>query len=184
MHHITEQDNVAIFNNSPIPIFITGLDGSILRVNLQWAEFTGYSISESENGMKIADITHPADIDGNSEALKLFKSDESILYYNWTKRYISKNGKVKWAEIHMYAIREENGNLLHIINTLVPLPNGGKFIVEKTDNEITVRPTITMVQFMRDNWKWFIAAGIAITFFVAKLVSTMALVLDKLEIPW
>lgn len=179
----TDTDTFALFFNSPVPIAFMDPAGKFLRVNLQWSEFTGYTLLELEDGVTFKDLTHPGDLSGDIDALNLFKTDVQLKNYNYTKRYITKNGKIKWAQLHLQAVRQDN-NLVYFIATVIPLPNGGNFKIEKIQDTIQIRPTIHIMDFIKDNWKWVAGIIVAIGLFIFKLISVMAVVLDKLGISW
>ena len=175
---------LALFQNAPIPIAKVNTDGTMIAVNQAWSDILGYSESELVN-MTFADFTHPADIEPDKKMVKeLLENPETKRSYSMIKRYITKQGKSKWVELFVQSMIE-NKKVAYFIVHVIPLPNGGKFKVEHVnDKTVHVRPTITMIQFLKDNWKWTIGIVATVAFFLFKLVSTMALVLEKLEIPW
>jgi PAS domain S-box-containing protein len=77
------------------------------RVNQRFCEITGYSCEELLN-RHFGDITHPED---RAEDLAKFAEmlrGEKREHFN-RKRYICKDGSIKWVEVHATLLRDEDG---------------------------------------------------------------------------
>ena len=102
----------SLFEEAPIGIALVDNNGKPLEVNGQLCEFTGYSCSELLR-MSFADFTHPDDIGHDRELFHELlegKRDQ----YKLLKRYIHKDGSVKWGELKASLFYDENGNR-HVI---------------------------------------------------------------------
>lgn len=87
----------ATYEHVQVGICEVDLTGRFLRVNAAFSRITGYESSELI-GMSFADITHPADIAENSDALSRMRKGETNAYHA-DKRYIRKDGTVAWANL-------------------------------------------------------------------------------------
>lgn len=74
---------------------ITDLDGSLRRLNLQWAKTLGYSMEEME-GRNFMDFVHPDDVQPTREAIAELSADRPI--YNFVNRYLCVDGSYRWIE--------------------------------------------------------------------------------------
>jgi two-component system CheB/CheR fusion protein len=92
---------------APIGIREIDLDGRYLRVNDRFCEITGYSREELLR-MRFQDITHPEDVQANEEAFRR-ALDGSVPFYHLEKRYIRKDRRTVWVELHGTAVRDAAG---------------------------------------------------------------------------
>lgn len=150
-----------MWTSSPVPIAFIAVDGTFLEVNRALCEFTGYSEPELK-GKRWQEITHPEDLPGDSEsATALLANGESG--YSMLKRYIRKDGAVKWLDLHVRPIRNASGSVEHFVSWILPLPNGGKFVAEKKqNNQVVVRPSVKWWDFLRDNWQASLVVGVVL----------------------
>lgn len=85
---------------------IANTDGYFLRLNKEWENVLGYSISELEN-TKFIDLIHPDDHEATQNSMKdLFNQ---ITINNFTNRYRCKNVDYKWIEWKSYP----KGNIVY-----------------------------------------------------------------------
>jgi PAS domain S-box-containing protein len=78
--------------------------GRYIRVNPKLCEMTGYSPEELMT-KTIGEITHPEDQERDTDALKQLMSGE-LQEYSSEKRYIRKDGSVRWAHLDAVMLRE------------------------------------------------------------------------------
>jgi len=81
--------------------------GQWLRVNQKICRITGYTAAEML-GMKVADITHPADREKDSGEFRRVVGGE-VPDYRLEKRYVRKDGSVVWVNVNMTVIRDAGG---------------------------------------------------------------------------
>ncbi len=105
-----------LFESSPIGKSMTGIDGS-LHVNKSFCEIVGYS-EEELRGKKMADITHPEDLQLTNEKLQYLLNGgaEKVLF---EKRYIHKNGNIVWVDVSTYLQRDKEYKPQFFITTII-----------------------------------------------------------------
>jgi PAS domain S-box-containing protein len=94
-------------DRSPIGTAISGIDGRWFHVNRAFAEMVGYEPDELV-GLGFADITHPADLEGDLET-KAMLGRGDIDHYQRPKRYIRKDGSFVVARLSVTALRDDDG---------------------------------------------------------------------------
>lgn len=98
-----------VFEKAPIGIAITDTDARFLLVNPTLCKMLEYS-SEELKSTNFIDKTHPEDIPISInfiEEAKLGQKDR--FFYN--KRYITKTGKIIWANVAISLLKDAKGNL-------------------------------------------------------------------------
>jgi diguanylate cyclase len=117
------QENVArfkaTFEHAAVGIAVLDVDGRWLQVNCQLCEFLGYS---EEELLKItfADITHPDDLDADLELVKRLLSGD-IAQYALEKRYVCRDGSLRWANLSVSLQRDRAGEPLHFISVVADI---------------------------------------------------------------
>ena len=81
--------------------------GRFVRVNPQFARFTGYSEAELI-GMRFDELSTPEDRETDSDALRPFIAG-AVLSTNNERRYLRKDGTVVWGMRSLTAVREVEG---------------------------------------------------------------------------
>ena len=76
-------------------------------------EITGYSADELLN-MKVSDLTHPDDKMRDTERLDAFLCGGTPKYEN-EKRYVCKDGSLRWVSVAARMVTDEAGQPLHRI---------------------------------------------------------------------
>ena len=88
-----------LFNNyfeNALDLFcIADQGGTILRMNKSWEKVLGYNLSEMENH-KFMEFIHPDDMKATLSTMEKLSNNESV--YNFSNRYISKDGSYKRIE--------------------------------------------------------------------------------------
>lgn len=101
------------FEDAPIGMALTGLDGSWLRVNHRVCEITGYS-AEQLLSKTPQEITHPDDLEADLEHVQSLLDGE-IREYQTEKRYIRADGSEVWIMLSVSLVRDAGGDPLHFI---------------------------------------------------------------------
>ena len=98
----------SVINQVKEVIFQTDAAGNWCFLNAAWTEITGFSVEESL-GRPFFEYLHPQD---RPVCLEKFKQMMSELppEFQETTRYITKNGQVRWLEIHGQLIFHSPGN--------------------------------------------------------------------------
>ena len=105
------------FENAPIGVCLTSVDGRFLRINHSLCAMLGYTVEELSE-KHIADITHPDDIGKTRESVSRLLDGlaESIQY---EKRYHHKSGRLIWAAVHAVLLRGGDGSPIHFVVHIV-----------------------------------------------------------------
>ena len=116
---INEERFRAIFEHAAIGIAQTGLDMRILRANRALQEMLGYSEAELQR-MTFLDITHPDDREKDAQLYEAMQAGKRK-HYAMEKRYICKNGKVKWGRLSASLVRDDQGKPLFAIGMVLDI---------------------------------------------------------------
>ena len=101
------------FDQSPTGMAYVGVDGRFMKVNSAMCEIAGYA-AEELLGMRVSDITHPADRARDAELLAPFLSGSTPSYEN-QKRYVRKDGAVRWVAVAARMVTDAAGRPLHTV---------------------------------------------------------------------
>ncbi len=103
-----------VFEQSPLGIALVGRDLCFLQANPAFCRMVGYAEAELV-GTAFAAITHPGDIEGNTElAHRLFGGE--IPSYQLEKRYVTKQGQTLWVRLTSSLVRDADGTPLHTLS--------------------------------------------------------------------
>jgi PAS domain S-box-containing protein len=103
----------SIFESAAAPMAVIAPDGTFLQANQAACQFLEYSEEEILE-LKIGDITvHDDTKQEHDQFEKLRVGDCTSVEYE--KQYRSKNGSINWGHSTMAAVRDVNGELLHIV---------------------------------------------------------------------
>ncbi|HOP64258.1 MAG TPA: PAS domain S-box protein [Spirochaetota bacterium] len=97
-----------IFENSPLGIVLTTLDGKIISANRFFCDLTGYSEAEIHN-MNIAEVSFEGDFEKERPLVRKYR-DGQRNYYTFEKRYKTKTGETVWGHVSISYIHDEEGN--------------------------------------------------------------------------
>lgn len=103
----SEQLHRISFDQSPTGMAYLGLDGRFNQVNQRLCEITGYSAEELLK-KTVTDITHPDDLARDADLLYPFLRGDAGTYET-EKRYLRKDGRVRWVAITARMITDKNG---------------------------------------------------------------------------
>ncbi len=100
-----ERDRSGFLDRLAICIFQADREGHLISVSRAWESITGFRIEDCI-GKSIGSYLHPADAMKHSEHLwRLFRENHS----RYEVRILDGEGRAKWVEIHLEAIRDEEG---------------------------------------------------------------------------
>ena len=103
----------SIYKESPVGIVTVGADLKFISANAEFCRFIGYSENELTN-IRFTDITHPENLNRDSENIKKLLADE-ISVYNTIKKYIRKDGDVVSAKVVVNKICDPQRNLIYFL---------------------------------------------------------------------
>ncbi|MDP3717514.1 MAG: PAS domain S-box protein [Acidobacteriota bacterium] len=109
----SEADYRASFENAPIGVAHTGLDGRWLRVNQRLRHLLGYP-EDQLHGLTFAAITHPDDVGQSIEARNQLLAG-AIPQYVREKRYRRATGDYVWVNLTVSLRRDDHGEPKHFI---------------------------------------------------------------------
>ncbi|MFA6228502.1 MAG: PAS domain S-box protein [Patescibacteria group bacterium] len=106
----------AIYENSPIPIVLVGLDNKFISANPAAVKFWGYSEDQLEK-LTFADITHPDEVKRDIEKVKLLLKGK-ISVYSVDKRYIRKDKKIVYGRVNATLIKNNSDKPLYFLTVV------------------------------------------------------------------
>lgn len=109
-----------IFEISPVGKYLMGADGT-LTVNESFCKMLNYKANEIKTWVE---ITYPDDVElTRSMIKKLNNNTESVKY---KKRFVKNGGEIIWSEIRSIAQRDESGNPINIISSVIDITDNMK----------------------------------------------------------
>lgn len=87
------------FERAPVGLAITNPIATILHANTAFAEILGYSVDEVR-GKTLAELDHPEDLERSRTHIERMNRGD-VDYYERTKRYIRKDGRVVWVHLRV-----------------------------------------------------------------------------------
>ena len=110
-----------VFEQSVLGKIISSTDSKIIKANKAFADMLGYTIDEVEQ-LRFVDFTHPDDKNVTIEAIHSLMSLENPSL-RFEKRYLHKNGKIVWVDIHSILNRNEDGTPNYFISSISDITN-------------------------------------------------------------
>jgi len=114
-----EEGLSAIFELASVGVVLGDAEGRVLRVNPKMCEITEYS-EEELLGKTPADLTHPDDVEQDLERFRRMAAGETPVYGR-EKRYLRKDGQIRWVSVNATPIRDEAGRLLRIASVILDI---------------------------------------------------------------
>lgn len=135
---LTEPWAAALFDASPVAMVLVAADHRFSRCNDAFCLLTGYARAEL-HARTWQSITHPDDVAGDMDGAERVRHDRERPSYAAIKRYIRKDGRVTWVNLHVRAVFEGERfvtffvvalplDVVSTTNAISPAPNGGSFI--------------------------------------------------------
>jgi len=114
----TEQKFRLAFENSPIGISLTDLDGRLRMVNHAFCDMLGRTMAEV-NAMDYVALTHADDRETSKDVSSMLLSGVASTR-QFRKRYIHEDGHPVWADVNIALVRDAEGNpdffISHVID--------------------------------------------------------------------
>jgi PAS domain S-box-containing protein len=104
---------LATFEQAAIGIAHMTLTEEWISVNQRYCEIVGFSREEILQ-MKLAELTHPEDVQTSQELLDRIRSGE-LDEYKIEKRYVRKDGSVIWVHLTVSTVRSVNRDPLYLV---------------------------------------------------------------------
>ncbi len=103
----------AIFNNSPFAIALVNLDGTPIICNPAFGSMMGYEVEKIQK-MNFTEFTHPEDLEMETPFFQEILDGKRDTY-QIQKRNIHKEGHEIWLNVHIVGIRNDLGELEHLV---------------------------------------------------------------------
>jgi diguanylate cyclase (GGDEF)-like protein/PAS domain S-box-containing protein len=113
------------FDEAPIGMAITGLDGRFLRVNRALCEITGYAHEQLE-ATTYRSITHPDDLARNERAYADVLTGRTA-HSRTEKRYIHARGHVVPVDLSATVVRDADGEPMHVLTQVQDITERKRF---------------------------------------------------------
>lgn len=110
----SDQFHRIAFDLAPIAIAFVGLDARFIKVNQSLCTLTGYAAGELA-GMPVADLTHVDDRDRDAELVHAYFNQGGGVVYENEKRYVRKDGGIRWVSITARIVKDAIGQPTHSI---------------------------------------------------------------------
>jgi two-component system, cell cycle sensor histidine kinase and response regulator CckA len=104
------------FEYAPIGIALVAPNGSFIKVNGTLCELLGYAPEELQT-KTFKDVTHPDDVETSLKSARQALASEARSY-QMQKRYIHKSGRVVWAWLSTFLVRDAKGQPLYFISQI------------------------------------------------------------------
>ena len=101
------------FNESPIGMSVTELDGRLIRANPRLCQLLGYTEAELK-GRTFLSLTHPEDVAENAHAIERMIAGK-VDHVTVEKRYIRKDGEHVWAMVNACVALDDDERPLYMI---------------------------------------------------------------------
>lgn len=108
-----------LFENAGVGIVRHEVDGRFLRVNDYFRKFIGYESDEMDQ-LTPLDITHPDDIAESQALLEKIKNGKRDSF-ELEKRYVRKDGSIRWGHVNSSIIRDQNGDMVVWIGAITDI---------------------------------------------------------------
>ena len=96
------------FENSPIGMALTGLDGNVVEVNATFARMLGYETPQELEGVNFVSLTHSDDVDADLQGFRaMLEQDQPYLAQ---KRYLRRDGATVDVIVASTAVRDSDGH--------------------------------------------------------------------------
>ncbi|MFZ2959606.1 MAG: PAS domain S-box protein [Candidatus Ozemobacteraceae bacterium] len=108
-----------VFANAGVGILRLDGVGIITEANEAFLEFIGYSFEELKN-TSVFNLVHPEERDG-MQARAIVTITGEAQGYRAERRYVRKDGSIRWADVRTCAIRHTDGSFLAFISVIVDI---------------------------------------------------------------
>jgi diguanylate cyclase (GGDEF)-like protein/PAS domain S-box-containing protein len=113
------------FEDAPIGMAMTTVDGRLLRVNRALCEITGYSREQLE-ATTFRSITHPDDL-ARDEKWRAEILAGRVSHYRTEKRYIHADGHLVPVDLSSTAVRDADGEAIHVLTQVQDITERKRF---------------------------------------------------------
>ena len=113
------------FEEAPIGMAMTAVDGRFLRVNRALCEITGYSRDQLE-ATTFRSITHSDDVARNERGMAEVLAGD-VSHYRTEKRYLHADGHVVPVDLSSTVVRDADGQAIHLLTQVQDITERKRF---------------------------------------------------------
>ncbi|MCU0523763.1 MAG: PAS domain S-box protein [Elainella sp. Prado103] len=150
----------AIFEQAAVGITQATLAGQYIQVNQWFCQLLGYSEAELLQA-NIADVTHPDDWSHNHRLIQQLIAGE-ISALSVEKRYICKDGQVRWVHISGSLVQDELHQQQYLLGVIEDVQERKQAEMQIQSQQAFLRKVIDAVSsaiFVKDPWNRFVIAN-------------------------
>jgi diguanylate cyclase (GGDEF)-like protein/PAS domain S-box-containing protein len=107
------------FDDAPIGMALTSLDGAFLRVNKAFAALVG-TTNEDLRALRVQDITHPDDLAADEANVTALQDGREVVQ-EVRKRYLRPDGSAVPVVVHATVVHGRGGRPAHVFAHVLPL---------------------------------------------------------------
>lgn len=145
----SEERYRAVFDNAAIGIDLVDNKGYFTEVNSAFCSMLDYTREELLR-LSVLDITHPEDLDATRAQMDaLLKGDSSS--FRMEKRFVRKDGTIRWGDLSGTGFRNENGELQYTIGVISDITDRKSSEESVRRNEARLRLLYSMSQYKAES---------------------------------
>jgi PAS domain S-box-containing protein len=140
-----------IFERSTVGKSLTAPDGKLIKVNEAFPAMLGYTIEEFQD-INFADITYMDDLPASREVVRSILANENERF-RFEKRYLHKDGSIIWADVSTSLLRDDYGNPLYLMTSLIDITERKKLEEEilKLNENLEAIVKVRTTQLLESN---------------------------------
>ncbi len=142
----SEQRFRNIFNNVPIGVVYTDLDGHLQHVNPQFSKLTGYS-NEELLRMDLFDYLHEDDVGVERRSTRQLLDGE-IAMHRGHCRVIRKSGELVWVQSSLTLLRDSNGQPRRLVGVMEDITEHLQLVEAERAREQAVSANLAKNEFL------------------------------------
>ncbi len=158
--HASEARFRAVFEQAAVGITQSCLTGQYLQANQWFCQLLGYTETELLQHT-LQDLTHPEDWQHNQDLLQKLVSGK-ISAFSLEKRYIRKDGQVRWAHVSSSLVQDELYQQQYLLSVIEDIQERKQAEAELNTQQAFLRQVIDAVSsaiFVKDPMQRFVTAN-------------------------
>lgn len=140
----------AIFEQAKLGIGLVTLEGNFFQVNPGLCNLLGYTEAELKK-LTYQQITHPDDLELNLVYTQKMLTGQ-LTSYSLEKRYVRKDGQIKWVNLMASSILNEQGNLQYFLGIITDISDRKQADDALRESEERLRLALESAQM--GYWDW------------------------------
>ncbi len=139
-----------IFEQANLGIGLVTLEGNFFQVNPGLCNLLGYTEAELKK-LTYQQITHPDDLELNLAYTQKMLTGE-LTSYSVEERYVRKDGQIKWVNLRLSSILDEQGNLQYFLGIITDISDRKQADDARQESEERLRLALESAQM--GYWDW------------------------------